>query len=102
MNPFKWTEKGLQEAIRHNIVGRGHSCVAPNIFLPEFTNESDLVSVTNNLYLWEYEIKLTKQDFLCGSEKVQAQELPKPKLPKSQKRKSVLVRHAGNKKRWED
>ncbi len=69
MKCAKLTEAKLQNAIDSDIGSRNHSCIIPNIYLPRFGNESDLVSITNTGYLWEYEIKITKNDFYADRRK---------------------------------
>lgn len=82
---MEWTEHKLQDAIESDVAGKGHSCVVPNIFLPGFRNESDLVSITRTRYLWEYEIKITKTDFYADRRKDRHHNYPDPTFPNHKK-----------------
>ncbi len=56
-----WTEKTIQDELYKFCVKRHHELVIPNIYL--LYSESDLISVTKNGTIFEYEIKCTRADF---------------------------------------
>ena len=60
------TEGEIQDAVY--LWTSQHTLVLPNCYLFG-ENESDLVSVTKSGYVWEYEIKVSRRDFLADKRK---------------------------------
>ncbi len=56
------TELSMQRRLAHDLMARGHQAVVPNVQLASW--EADLVSVTQAGYLHEWEIKVTRSDYL--------------------------------------
>lgn len=61
------TERDIQIALYYWVLRKGQQFIVPNINL--FSWESDLISVTNAGFVYEYEIKLTRADFKKDFEK---------------------------------
>ena len=62
------TESDLQEVLLDKYMRKGHTLIIPNVYLFG-SNESDMVSITKSRLVWEYEIKISKQDFLADRSK---------------------------------
>lgn len=59
---MEMTEKSIQDALQRWLDGKGHYGIVPNICLFQ-PWESDLVSVTRNDFINEYEIKISHSDY---------------------------------------
>ena len=65
----KHTETSIQYKLWRELEqGRGHRPVAPNVFMPNWS-ECDMVSVTKSSAWWEFEIKISRSDFKADTEK---------------------------------
>lgn len=62
-------ETWIQDVLYRDRACKGHDCMCPNIYL--FDWESDLVSVTNAGFIYEYEIKISRGDFKADEKKRQ-------------------------------
>jgi len=61
------TEAAIQDLLYFHCVSKGHILVNPNSCV--FGWESDFVSVTKNLMVHEFEIKISKSDFKADAKK---------------------------------
>lgn len=55
------SEQTIQEFMALDCLDRGHRFVVPNSNVGQ--SEADLVSLTHSMYLYEYEIKLSRDDY---------------------------------------
>jgi hypothetical protein len=62
-----WTERKIQEALAHWVIQKNHHAVIPNCGV--FGWEADLISVTQNGMANEYEVKISRSDFLADAKK---------------------------------
>jgi hypothetical protein len=56
-------EQTIQFALFKEMLARGHDIIVPNISWSYLNWEADLISVTRARYLYEFEIKISRQDF---------------------------------------
>ena len=62
-----YTESQIQDLLHKHLSSKGHEFITPNVGL--WVGESDLVSCTQSMYGYEYEIKVTRSDFLRDKKK---------------------------------
>ena len=62
------SERRIQDQLYRHLWQKGHHEISPNVYLYEW--ESDMVSLTKAGYLNEYEIKISRSDFLADKKKV--------------------------------
>jgi len=62
--------KDIQKLIGKYCILKGHSPVAENIKYLDFGWEGDLISMTKSGYLWEYEVKVSMNDFYADAKKI--------------------------------
>lgn len=67
------TETDIQNALFRDLEDKGHTLIVPNVKL--WSWEADLISVTKAGYVYEYEIKCTRADFLRDQEKKRHKQL---------------------------
>lgn len=67
IQPHIHSERYIQKAIAQYCIDKGHSYVIPNCGV--YGWEADLLSVTNGLFMHEYEIKISKADFRADKHK---------------------------------
>jgi len=60
-NPLDETK--IQYALHCELMRRGQYCVIPNVSWSWLYWEADLISITKSFYMYEYEIKISHQDF---------------------------------------
>lgn len=77
---MKFTEEKIQDVLAEELAQRGHLCILPNTFAVERANESDLVSVTKNRYVWTYEIKISRSDFKADMKKYRHRRFREPEM----------------------
>jgi len=75
-NTDRWTvpydEKLMQDALYQDLATRKYHPVAPNCCL--FGWEADMLALTSSGYICEYEIKVTRSDFLADAKKTEKHE----------------------------
>jgi hypothetical protein len=64
---FGHTEHSIQNWIHERAMLKNHYGIIPNIFL--YGWESDMLSITRSKYVHEYEIKISKTDFIADLKK---------------------------------
>ena len=62
------TEREIQAALYCDIVNRGHRYIVPNSGV--FGWEADMISCTRAGYINEWEIKISRSDFLADMKKI--------------------------------
>lgn len=60
---MKFDEARIQYHLSRYVVSKNHEFVIPNVSWSWLYWEADLISVTRHWYCYEYEIKITRQDF---------------------------------------
>lgn len=73
----RYTERSIQDALYFFCFHKRHRFMVPNVQM--FGWESDFVSVTRDGYVYEYEIKISRKDFLQEFQKARHLHLTDPK-----------------------
>ena len=73
---FIWTEKAIQNALYCFCALKRHELIVPNSKV--FGWESDMVSVTQAGYMFEFEVKLSRSDFRADAKKIKSQYMVNP------------------------
>lgn len=74
------TEATIQHAVAWDLIRRGHKFVLPNISWSMLYWEADLLTVTQSGYLNEFEIKVSKSDFMNDFKKKKHYHLQRPNV----------------------
>jgi hypothetical protein len=73
LDAIRWTEQTIQNVLYCHCATKRHELIVPNSQL--FGWESDLVSVTKSGVIFEFEIKISRSDFLADLKKQRAKHL---------------------------